>query len=132
MNKWTLRFRRHLHNKSSFLWISSSKVRGQLRVVIDREMVRAWQQRELAYLEQIKTLRHSDQALRAKLQKETANNASQTKLVEKLQRKLLSVAEQLQQIVAKPEDSLGARMLELTEEGLTHKKVIKMLLISLI
>ena len=86
-------------------WATGEQRKDTVTVVTAKQMVRSWQQRELGYVEQLQGLRHSDQALRAKLQTETGSNAQleaaisklksgqeeQTNLVKKLQRKLLLV-----------------------------------------
>ena len=86
-------------------WVTGENRKDPVTVVTARQIVRSWQQRELGYVEQLQSLKHSDQTLRAKLQTEVANKTQleaaisrvksgqeeQTKLVKKLQRKLLLV-----------------------------------------
>ena len=86
-------------------WATADQRQEPVTVLTARQVVRSWQQRELGYVEQLQNLRHSDQALRSKLQSEAATNTKleadlakvksgqeeQANLLKKLQRKLLLV-----------------------------------------
>ena len=86
-------------------WVTGEERKETVTVLTAKQVVRSWQQRELSYVEQLQSLRHSDQSLRAKLQTEAATNAEleadlskvksgqeeQAALLKKLQRKLLLV-----------------------------------------
>lgn len=86
-------------------WVTADQRQEPVTVLTARQVVRSWQQRELGYVEQLQNLRHSDQAIRAKLQSEAATNTKleadlakvksgqeeQANLLKKLQRKLLLV-----------------------------------------
>ena len=86
-------------------WVTGEERKETVTVLTARQVVRSWQQRELSYVEQLQSLRHSDQSVRAKLQTEAATNAKleadlskvksgqeeQAALLKKLQRKLLLV-----------------------------------------
>ena len=81
---------------------------GSVTVVRARQIVSAWQQRELGLVDQVNNFRLSDKALRTKLEEETSSNTKleaemsqiktgqeeQARLLKKLQRKLLLVAKE--------------------------------------
>ena len=86
-------------------WSGSSNT---VTVVTARQIVKSWQQRELGYVDQLNSLRHSQQTLNTRLETEATNNAKleadiakvrtgqeeQAKLLKKLQRKLLLVTKE--------------------------------------
>ena len=86
-------------------WSGSSNT---VTVVTARQIVKSWQQRELGYVDQLNSLRHSKQTLNTRLETEATNNAKleadiakvrtgqeeQAKLLKKLQRKLLLVTKE--------------------------------------
>ena len=53
-------------------WSGSSNT---VTVVTARQIVKSWQQRELGYVDQLNSLRHSKQTLNTRLETEATNNA---------------------------------------------------------
>jgi len=81
---------------------------GEVGVVVAKEVVRAWQEREVSYVDDVNTLRNTEKELQRKLNEEEENRkkfeeeigrvreeqGEQAKLVKKLQRKLLLVTKE--------------------------------------